>query len=67
MLRAIYDPKLNEGTLAGQAAEFMSIMSHKVRGCSVDTAAAAGLAFLKRAEQCCTVVLAKVGCCRSRI
>ena len=35
VLRAVYDPKLNEGTLAGQAAEFMSIMSHKVRRCCV--------------------------------
>ena len=32
MLRSIYDPKLNEGTLAGQAAEFMGLISHKV-GC----------------------------------
>ena len=31
VLRAIFDPKLNEGTLAGQATEFMSLMSHKVR------------------------------------
>ena len=31
VLRSVYDSKLNEGTLAGQAGEFMTLMSHKVR------------------------------------
>ncbi len=43
MLRSVYDAKLNDGTLAGQAAEFMTLMSHKVRMHSEVRAAVVGV------------------------
>ena len=60
VLRAIYDPKLNEGTLAGQAAEFMSIMSHKVSRCSVATGCCWWHCGLFSTEACSISVLANI-------